>query len=76
VTKLNRNEPTLHTAFSGDVIDTTSPSAMLGDMKSILVGDALQAASGAVLIGRMAANTTGWARRLRAGVPADWQVGD
>ncbi len=33
VTRLDRNEPTLNTAIPGDLRDTTTPSAMLADMK-------------------------------------------
>lgn len=55
--------------------NTTTPTAMLGNLKEMLVGDALSAESRARLSGWMHANTTG-TKMLRAGLPAGWQVGD
>jgi beta-lactamase class A len=75
VTRLDRNEPTLNEAKPGDPRDTTSPAAMLADMRRVLLGDILQPASRAQLDAWLAGNTTG-AKRLRAGLPPDWQVGD
>ena len=72
-TRLDRNEPALNIP-DGDK-DTTTPSAMLGDLKMILLGDVLASASRTRLLGWLAASTTGKAR-LRAGLPAGWQVGD
>jgi len=48
---------------------------MLGTMQRLLVGDALSAGSRDRLIGWLLASKTG-AKRLRAGLPADWRVGD
>jgi beta-lactamase class A len=48
---------------------------MLGDLKTLLLDEALSAASRARLLGWMRATTTG-ANRLRAGLPAAWQWGD
>ena len=75
VTRLDRNEPTLNEAKPGDPRDTTSPAAMLADMRRILLGDALSPASRSLIDTWLAGNTTG-AKRLRAGLPPDWQVGD
>jgi beta-lactamase class A len=72
-TRLDRNEPTLNNP-DGDK-DTTTPSAMLGDLKMILLGDTLTPASRIRLLGWLWASTTGKAR-LRAGLPSGWQVGD
>lgn len=72
-TRLDRNEPALNIP-DGDK-DTSTPSAMLGDLKMILLGDVLASASRTRLLGWLAASTTGKAR-LRAGLPAGWQVGD
>ena len=55
--------------------NTTTPAAMLGNLKSLLLGDALSVASRARLLGWMHASTTG-AGRLRAGLPAAWRWGD
>ena len=75
VTRLDRNEPTLNEAKPGDDRDTTSPAAMLADMRKILLGGVLSPDSRAQLDAWLAANTTG-AKRLRAGLPPYWQVGD
>lgn len=75
VTRLDRTEPTLNEAKPGDPRDTTSPAAMLADMRKILLGDALQPDSREQPDAWLAANTTG-GKRLRAGLPPDWQVGD
>jgi beta-lactamase class A len=75
LTRLDRNEPTLNTAIKGDERDTTSPAAMLNDLKSLLLGDTLSAASRQQLEAWLVKNTTG-DKRLRAGLPATWQVGD
>ncbi len=44
VTRLDRTEPTLNTALSGDPRDTTSPMAMVDSMSKILVGNFLSSA--------------------------------
>lgn len=76
VTRLDRNEPTLNTATPGDLRDTTSPSAMLTDMKQILIEQrTLSSESRKQLEAWMIANTTGLAS-LRAGLPSAWRAGD
>jgi beta-lactamase class A len=75
VTRLDRTEPTLNEAKPGDDRDTTSPAAMLADMRKILLGDVLRPDSRGQLDAWLAANTTG-GKRLRAGLPPDWAVGD
>ncbi len=72
-TRLDRIEPTLNQNLPDDPRDTTTPAGMLASLRALLLGDALRADSRARLLGWLAASTTG-ARRLRAGVPADWQV--
>lgn len=69
-TRLDRIETELN-----DPRDTTTPAAMLGTMQRLLIGDALSASSRDRVIGWLLASKTG-ARRLRAGLPADWRVGD
>ena len=71
--RLDRTEPTLNVA-DGDK-DTTTPVAMAGNLKAVLLGDALSQSSRQRLNGWLLANTTGQAR-LRAGLPGDWAVGD
>jgi beta-lactamase class A len=75
VTRLDRNEPTLNENVRGDVRDTTSPRAMANLMRRVLCGDVLSKASRDRLTAWLNACETGTAR-LRAGVPADWSVGD
>lgn len=74
-TRLDRIETELNEAKPGDPRDTTTPAAMLGTMQRLLIGDALSASSRDRLIGWLLASKTG-ARRLRAGLPAEWRVGD
>ncbi|HZZ13665.1 MAG TPA: class A beta-lactamase [Paraburkholderia sp.] len=75
VTRLDRNEPTLNEAIPGDVRDTTTPSAMLGNLRELLLGERLTAASRAQLAAWLVANETG-GERIRAKLPKDWRVGD
>ena len=75
ITRLDRNEPDLNTAIKGDKRDTTTPAAMLNDVKLLLLGETLSAASRQQLEAWMIKNTTG-DKRLRAGLPSTWQVGD
>lgn len=75
VTRLDRNEPTLNRPSSDGLLDTTSPRAMAQTMHKLLVGEALSTASRQQLRQWLLANTTG-GKRLKAGVPASWQVGD
>jgi beta-lactamase class A len=74
-TRLDRIEPALNEAVPNDPRDTTTPSAMAADLKTVLVGDALTPASRAQLTAWLAANKTGNAR-LRAGLPGGWRCGD
>ena len=48
---------------------------MLGNLKTVLLGNGVSQASRARLMGWLALSTTG-AASLRAGVPGDWAVGD
>lgn len=75
VTRLDRNEVALNEAIPGDPRDTTTPGAMLSNLKQLLLGSALSAGSRTQLVDWMRANTTGGAR-LKAGFPADWPLGD
>lgn len=75
LTRLDRTEPELNANLPGDPRDTTTPAAMVGLMQSLLLGRVLQPASRGRLIGWMEGATTGL-RRLRAGLPSGWRVGD
>lgn len=74
-TRLDRIETELNEAKPGDPRDTTTPVAMLGTMQRLLIEDALSSSSRDRLIGWLMASKTG-ARRLRAGLPTDWKLGD
>jgi beta-lactamase class A len=75
VTRLDRRETELNEATPGDPRDTTTPLAMPDLMRRILLGDALTCSSREQLIAWLVANRTG-DKRLRAGVPKGWRVGD
>lgn len=75
VTRLDRIEPELNVGSPGDLRDTTTPSAMLGDMRGLLLGHGLADASRQLLIQWLSACTTGL-DKLRAGLPPGWHAGD
>jgi beta-lactamase class A len=75
ITRLDRNEPTLNEATPGDPRDTTTPNAMLGNLRELLLGERLSSPSRAQLLAWLAANQTG-GERIRAKLPKDWGVGD
>jgi beta-lactamase class A len=75
VTRLDRNETSLNEATPGDLRDTTSPAAMLENLHCLVLGDILKPVSRAMLTNWMVRCQTG-GNRLRAGLPADWKVGD
>lgn len=74
VTRLDRTEPALNENASGDPRDSTSPVAMARLMRRLLSG-ALSPASTATLRRWLEESSTG-ARRIRAGLPSGWRVGD
>ena len=73
--RLDRWETALNSAIAGDERDTTTPNAMLVDLQKVLTGDVLSPVSRQKLIDIMARSTIG-ARRLKAGLPADWRIAD
>jgi beta-lactamase class A len=75
VTRLDRWETELNEATPGDPRDTTTPAAMVANLHALLLGDRLSPAGRAQLTAWLADNRTGDAK-LRAGVPAEWRVGD
>lgn len=75
LTRLDRIEPALNESMPGDPRDTTTPAAMLADMRRLLVEQALSTASRAQLVAWLIGCKTG-DKRLRAGFPADWRIGD
>jgi beta-lactamase class A len=75
MTRLDRIETALNEALPDDPRDTTTPNAMASDLQSLVLGKTLSAKSRAQLVEWLAANTTG-GKRLRAGLPTGWHVGD
>lgn len=76
VTRHDRMEPMLNNrASGGEPLDTTSPRAMAHTVRTLLLGDALKPSSREQLLNWLLANTTG-GKRLRAGVPAGWRMGE
>jgi beta-lactamase class A len=73
--QLDRWETALNSAIPGDRRDTSTPNAMASSLQRLAFGDALEPRLQLQLRVWLQGNTTG-AARIRAGVPADWQVGD
>jgi beta-lactamase class A len=74
-TRLDRRETELNTGTAAAQLDTTTPRAMALTMQKLLLGNALSPASRERLQQWLVGNTTG-DKRLRAGLPAGWRVGD
>ena len=74
-TRLDRYEPDMNFVPQGEARDTTTPRAMAKTTAALVLGDVLQEASRQLLVDWMRATRTG-SRRLRAGLPDDWQPGD
>lgn len=75
VTRLDRWEPELNSAEPGRATDTTSPRAIGETYARLVLGRALETGDRKRLTGWLLANTTG-GKRLRAGLPDGWTVGD
>lgn len=75
ITRLDRTELELNTNIPGDPRDTTTPAAMVGLMRAVLLGEVLPPQSRARLIGWLERSSTG-RERLRAGLPPTWRAGD
>jgi beta-lactamase class A len=73
--RLDHNEPELNRTPPGAPHDTTTPVAMAGNLRKLILGQALSPASREHLTGWMLGCKTG-DNRLRAGLPKDWRVGD
>jgi beta-lactamase class A len=73
--RLDRWETELNSAIPGDERDTTTPLAMARTLQKLLLLDGLPPAGQKQLRDWMLGNTTG-DTRIRAAVPAGWQVAD
>jgi beta-lactamase class A len=75
VSRLDHNEPELNRSRPGDPNDTSTPSAMAGNLRRFVLGEVLSPGSREHLTGWLLGCKTG-NNRLRAGLPEDWKVGD
>jgi beta-lactamase class A len=75
VSRLDHNEPELNRSPPGDPHDTTSPAAMAGNLRALVLGTVLSSTSRRRLTDWMLGCKTG-GDRLRAGLPTGWRVGD
>jgi beta-lactamase class A len=75
VTRLDQDEPMLNRTPLGRPENTTTPRAMAGVLQRLVLGDTLKPASRARLTEWMVNCKTG-DKRLRAGLPRTWRIGD
>ncbi|MEV8379217.1 class A beta-lactamase [Kribbella sp. NPDC056861] len=75
VTRMERNEPGLNQWDPTKARDTTTPRAFARDLRSFVLGTALDKPERGRLTTWLKTNTTG-AKLIRAGVPANRMVGD
>lgn len=75
ITRLDHIEPALNLPSPDHVSDTTTPNAMLANLHKLMLGDVLSEPSRKRLTTWMLGTITG-KNLLRAGLPADWRVGD
>lgn len=75
VTRLDRTEPTLNEATPGDPRDTTTPNAMVGNLRKLVLSDTLANDSRNRLISWLKGNRVS-DNLLRSALPRDWQIGD
>lgn len=73
--RLDRWEPDLNSAIPGDLRDTSTPEALALTLTKLSDGSAIGPEGSNVLIRWLKENKTGQ-KRIRAGVPAQWIVGD
>jgi beta-lactamase class A len=72
-TRLDRTEPALNTPLPGRDDDTTTPAAMVADLRRILLGDVLPDELRHKLLEGLEAGPVG-AARLKAGLPPGWRI--
>ncbi len=75
MTRLDRVEPELNIALPNDPRDTTTPTAMRNSLVKMVLTDTQPASTREQLKAWFIANTTG-GKRIRAGTPSGWIVGD
>ena len=74
VTRLDRYELDLNRVAPGDVRDTTTPKAAVGNLRYLLYGQGLKPASKALMLGWLKSAKPG-ATRMPAGLRPDWRIG-
>ncbi len=75
ITRLDRTETTLNEATPGDPRDTTTPNAMVNNLRKLVLGDTLTDGSRDTLISWLRGNRVS-DNLLRAVIPQDWKIGD
>ncbi|WP_256855890.1 class A beta-lactamase [Terribacillus halophilus] len=75
VTDSSRIEPELNHVKPNQIQDTSTPKAMTESLRAFTLEDHLSSEKRQLLIKWLKGNTTG-DTLIRAGVPADWEVGD
>lgn len=75
VSRIDRYEPEMNLVPATEFRDTTTPAAMARTVAKLIYGDVLPETERAILKSWMIATETGL-RRVRAGLPEDWVVGD
>lgn len=73
--RLDRDEPQVNFVPDGEMRDTTTPAAMARTLNTILFGDVLSTEHAELLRQWMIDTRTGL-RRVRAGLPENWEKGD
>jgi beta-lactamase class A len=74
VSRLDRNEPSLNTSIPGDPRDTTSPDAMMNDLRQLIAGGPRHNQSATLVPMMLACKTAD--NRIRAGLPRGWKCGN
>lgn len=74
VTRVDNVEPKLNIVKPGELHDTTSPRAMAGTMKRLILGDVLSPRSRGLLTDWLVGGQDAATQRLRKGVPTDWRI--
>lgn len=75
ITRLDRTETTLNEATPGDPRDTTTPNAMVNNLRKLVLGDTLSDGSRDTLVSWLKGNRVS-DNLLRAAIPQDWKIGD
>lgn len=75
ISRLDHNEPLLNRSLPGDPRDTTTPVAMAGTLRRLVLGNVLSPNSRELLTGWLIDCKTG-DNRLRGGLPKNWRIGD